>query len=424
MSALAPLTEAAFHCGVNLYGPEFKRMFDAPLRLCMPDFQLPAFNDSHTASVLSAAPLYELGYARYQDPAYAVVLNRHPRESERALLYGVAEIGLRSEFSPRSGNYPATGNAVLCAGSGTNALWICLDYGPHGGGHGHPDKLGFVSWGLGRIQAPDPGTANYGVPIQAGWYRTTIAHNTLTVDETSQRPAEGKCEAFLSANEAGAVTAVAGDIYPGVTFRRTIALLGRQHLLFLDQVSAEREHTLDFAYYNHGQLTPPAEAQPFTPPQKPGYSYWRDARSLTRDTGLRLQWDLGNGQRLHWVAAPAGKPATYITATGVGAHTEDRVPVVVTRLQARQAALAWAVGVNTPTAPAVEQVPVTLPNGEAAPSPLAMAARLREGPRAWVVVVNASSAPVEVLGQTVPARLAVYVETPGQKPKLVALGKE
>lgn len=43
-----------------------------------------------------------------------------------------------------SANYPQSGYAVLARGQGENATWLCVDYGPHGGGHGHPDKLGFV----------------------------------------------------------------------------------------------------------------------------------------------------------------------------------------------------------------------------------------------------------------------------------------
>jgi hypothetical protein len=62
---------------------------------------------------------------------------------------------------------------------------------PDRDGHGHPDKLNFVLSGLGEGIAPDPGTANYGVPIQAGWFRTTLADNTLVVDEKSQQPADG-----------------------------------------------------------------------------------------------------------------------------------------------------------------------------------------------------------------------------------------
>src|SRR5512137_3018224 len=105
-------------------------------------------------------------------------------------------------------------------------MWFSMKYGPHGGGHGHPDKLGFVLYGRGQVLAPDPGTANYGVPIQGGWFRTTLAHNTLVVDEDSQKAAEGKCLAFLAADGFSAVMAEAGAIFPGVTFRRTAALIG------------------------------------------------------------------------------------------------------------------------------------------------------------------------------------------------------
>ncbi len=77
-----------------------------------------------------------------------------------------------------------------------DATWLCLKYGPHGGGHGHPDKLNFVLYSRGQILGVDPGTAAYGVPIQNEWYKSTLAHNTLVVDEENQKPAEGKSLAF------------------------------------------------------------------------------------------------------------------------------------------------------------------------------------------------------------------------------------
>ncbi|MHC1768735.1 MAG: hypothetical protein AB9869_31380 [Verrucomicrobiia bacterium] len=40
------------------------------------------------------------------------------------------------------------------------------------------------------LALPDSGTANDGVPIQAGWYRTTLARTTLVVDEKPEKPAE------------------------------------------------------------------------------------------------------------------------------------------------------------------------------------------------------------------------------------------
>ncbi|MCY3017883.1 MAG: heparinase II/III family protein, partial [Planctomycetota bacterium] len=226
LSAVSHLTEGAFHSGINLYNEDCKRLFDGPIAFAMPDLRLPAFNDSGIASVAGNAWLYEIGFARYKDPRYCAVLAQSKRDSDQALLCGVAQLPAAASAATASRNYPASGYAVLTAGQGADATWFCMKYGPHGGGHGHPDKLNFVLYALGQIVAPDPGTANYGVPIQAGWYRTTPAHNTLTVDEDSQKPAEGKCEAFVATEGFSAVMAEAGAIYPGVSFRRTMALVG------------------------------------------------------------------------------------------------------------------------------------------------------------------------------------------------------
>ena len=62
------------------------------------------------------------------------------------------------------------------------ATWLCLKYGPHGGGHGHPDKNNFVLYARGKVLFPDPGTRPYGSPLHNGWDKITLAHNTLVVD--------------------------------------------------------------------------------------------------------------------------------------------------------------------------------------------------------------------------------------------------
>lgn len=404
VSAVTHLTEGAFHSGINMYGPEFKRMFDAPIRLCMPDFRLPAFNDSGTASVTGSASLYETAYARYKEPAYREVLARYNRASDSALLHGGTDIAKAGEFSPASGNFTATGNAVLSAGKGANALWLCLDYGPHGGGHGHPDKLGFVMFGQGQILAPDPGTANYGVPIQAGWFRTTIAHNTLTVDETSQQAAEGKCEAFIAADGLSTVTATAGKIYDDVVFRRTVAMIGDRLLVFIDQAKSGKEHTYDFAYHNIGKITAPAGAQPFTSPQKPGYSYLRDTKAMPATTGMALAFDTGKGKPVHWSAA-GGKPTTYITGTGVGAHTEDRVPLVISRFTGKDAVLRWAVATDAPVTVTVE--PVKAEGAVFFSETEVAAVRAATGDTQYILLVNPSGLSVQVADQSVKSKLAV-----------------
>ena len=195
LSALWHLTEAARNCGINLYGDELKRMFDAPFKFMMPNWRLPAFNDSTEVALLTeigfarfgiTQPIYELAYARYREPLYAALLSRGERKNDFALWFGVGELPQPQPIRWRSANYPASGYAILARGEGEQATWLCLKYGPHGGGHGHPDKLNFVLYARGQVLALDPGMARYGVLIHGGWYRTTLVHNTLVVDETNQ----------------------------------------------------------------------------------------------------------------------------------------------------------------------------------------------------------------------------------------------
>lgn len=348
LSALRHLTEAAWHCGLDLYTPTLKRMFDAPLALAMPDLHLPAFNDSHVVSLPAQASLYETALARYKDPRYWQVVARSNRRSDAALLHGVTDAAPVTEWAGASQNFPGTGVAVLAAGRGVQATWFCLDYGPHGGGHGHPDKLSFVLYGLGRVLAPDPGTANYGVPIQAGWFRTTLAHNTLVVDEQSQQPAEGRCEAFVAQPGFAAVLAHAGPIYKGVSFWRAAALIGSNLLVVIDLVRADQPRLFDLAYHNYGRLAAPGQAVDKVS-DRPGYSYLRHLRQLDTDQGLRLNFVVDEGRQVTWTMA-AGPATIYFTGTGVGQHTEDRVPIVIARRRAQQTAYLWAVSLGSEAA--------------------------------------------------------------------------
>lgn len=406
LSAVVRLTEGAFHSGVNLYNDEFKRMFDAPLAFAMPDLRLPAFNDSGIVNVAGNAPLYELAYARYKDTRYCPLLAQSKRDSDQALLCGAAEIPVSPQTAPASRNYPASGYAVLAAGQGADATWFCMKYGPHGGGHGHPDKLNFVLYGLGQIVAPDPGTANYGVPIQAGWYRTTLAHNTLTVDEASQKPAEGKCLAFAVADGFSAAMAYAGEIYPGVQFRRTVALIGSSTLVFIDQAQGSKEHTLDVAYHNIGKLAAPADAQPFELSKKAGYSYLRDAKTVSA-LPEGLLFDMGDGKQARFAIAPeaAGSP---IVGTGVGAHTEDRVPLVIMRKKGKEAVFLWAVMLGQPAEKATLAA-------EATNAADAAAVKVTMPQGAHILVANPAGGKVAVAGVECEGKIVHLTQAAGGK---------
>jgi hypothetical protein len=338
IGAVWPLTEAARNSGMDLYGEPYKKMFEAPIQLAMPNLRLPAFNDSTEADVHN--PIYELAYARYHDPIDLAGLAGLGRNNEYALWFGVDHLPEGTPSALGSRNATASGYAILQRGVGEQATWLCLKYGPHGGGHGHPDKNNFVLYSKGQVLFPDPGTRLYGSPLHFEWDRVTLAHNTLTVDETSQRPATGKCLAFGSEHGVDYAMADAGDIYEGVRYFRTVLLLNENLIVFVDHVRASKPHTLDLAVHYTGHWVKPATGDKPDLPAKEGYQHLRDVASMdaTAQTTLTL-----NGAA---ITLAGNQPTRIITATGIGKSTEDRVPVAIFRRVTQQTNYVWAVSLD------------------------------------------------------------------------------
>ena len=344
MSATWPLTEAARNCGIDLYCPEFKRMFEAPLKFTMPIMALPAFNDSGQSSLAGGTPLCEIAYARYKDPIFLELLTRSNRRNDFALCVGETQLPEAGKREWKSANYPKSGYAILARGEGENATWLAMKYGPHGGGHGHPDKLNFVLCAKGQVVGYDPGTTKYGLPLQKEWHKTTIAHNTLTVDEESQKPAEGRCIAFGNEKGVDYVVCEAGDIYDGVRYTRTTAMLDENLMVFIDQVKSDKEHVYDLAYHQRGKWGK-LDGSKLTLPDKKGYMHLQDAISWRADSGTALQCDVTEDFPAV-IQLAAGEPTQTIAATGVGSNMQDRVPAVVFRRRTKETAFVWSVSLD------------------------------------------------------------------------------
>lgn len=386
MSAVWPLPEAARNCGFDLYVDPVKRMYDAPLRFAMPNLHLPAFNDSGEVSLEGVASEYELGYARFGNPDYLRLLKKADRKRATALYFGVDALPEAPSHSWSGVNYPATGVAILADGEGTAATWFCLKYGPHGGGHGHPDKLSFVLYTAGGVLAQDPGTAAYGAPIQKDWFRTTFAHNTLVIDETCQRAAEGKCLAFGSEAGAQYVMAEVKDIYKGARLVRTAVLLPGGALCFIDQVACDAEHQLDMVYHQAGSWQDLPGGDPWTPPEAQGYMHVRDGSVRPLGQGMTLTTDANGGTPIVILPDPAYE-TDIITGTGVGTHVEDRVPLVIMRRKAAATTFRWAVSLG---GKALDMESLPAEDGAAR-----MRIALEDGP-SWSIAANADAGNVTI----------------------------
>lgn len=389
MDGMWPLLEAARNCGRDLYGDKFKSLFDGPISLTMPDLSLPNFNDSGISPLQSHGEIYELAVARYHDAAYTTLLQLTGRTNRMALLFGTTDLpGGTFQTPAASRNLTGPGYAILQRGADTNATWLALKYGPHGGGHGHPDKNSFILYARGEVVAPDVGTHAYGSQLHSGWDKTTLAHNTLVVDEKSQDPAQGKCLAF--GNEHGVDFSVtdAGPIYSDVHFIRSTAMIDSNLIVFVDQIQSGSVHIFDLAYHQVGKWQGLPSGTPWiSSTSRSGYKYLENATTREANSGtVALQTATTNNWRVAITLAETS-PTEVITGYGIWKTTEDKVPMLVQRRQAQQTAYVWAVS--------LDGVPVTLhvtdvsdTSGQRLDESQALVVQVTSGDRNWSLLAN------------------------------------
>ncbi|WP_328891624.1 heparinase II/III domain-containing protein [Streptomyces sp. NBC_00316] len=128
--------------------------------------------------------------------------------------------------------FPDAGFAVVRAG-GIHAV---LDAGPHGGSHGHQDKLSLYLYGdEGAAWQPDPGQAPYGHRHFRRYYASAAAHPAFSVDGLDQQPVDARLSSAGSGECTGA--------YDGVTATRALTA-GPGYLLDILTIEADRDRTL------------------------------------------------------------------------------------------------------------------------------------------------------------------------------------
>jgi hypothetical protein len=234
----------------------FQAGFSTPFLTAFPDLGFPARRDSQYGASLRqwrTAESCELGLARADDARltgalaslYANDIPHHDTgrwrsaaESERnepASALSRADLGWRSLLFARETLPPldrASVPSALLEGQGIAVFrrergtgYAALDYGHHGGGHGHPDRLNvLLAHGKRRI-LDDMGTGSYLVP-SLHWYRSTLAHNAPLVNGHSQPRTSGTLLAYDERDDLGWVCATARvSEQPPVTVTRALIVL-------------------------------------------------------------------------------------------------------------------------------------------------------------------------------------------------------
>jgi hypothetical protein len=356
LSFLVMFAEVARHNGYDFYKMELaghclKAMFDAPLDLANPAGQFPQIRDTAGGMKLaSMANLYEAAWARYGDPRYALVLN-YLRKNDGVKRAPYIFFAVNPElpdvpgeiYMEKSRNFEQTGIGVLRDTAEGDRKYVYLDYGIVGGEHGHQDRLGMGYYACGREWLVDPGTEAYYQENLQTWYRQTIAHNTLTVNESKMTWANGRLN-FFGENPGLKVASGGSDkLYGGAKVNRTIVMVGDY---FLDIVDAEASETrtYDLPYHSFGKLAVegvPLEKQPLDifghKPGIGGYDQFTDV--LKGDTdgawSATFRRDDGTGMALFSLGCEGTSVYSAMTPGIPGAY-DVRLPLVMVRRRAEK----------------------------------------------------------------------------------------
>jgi hypothetical protein len=336
LSALWPLAEAARRQGIDFYADSnYRSLFDGPLELALPDGTSAGFNDNPGESVEAMADLYEVAFARWEKPEYGKVAATGKRESLQALLYGAETLPTGPYVHTKSVLLREAGIAALRSPEAT----VVTRFGTHGGGHGHPDKLNIVTYGAGQLFGTDPGSIAYGSPLHGEWYRSTVAHNTVVVDESRQANVDGELIDWREDGAATVLEASAGAVYSGVTLKRSLRLNGGVLEDSMQCVSSS-EHVYDWCFHAPGKLTlsVPTETGPAQVSASNGYQHIHNVRQAKVDGEWTARWESGGATLTLRVAAVPG--TIVYTGEGPGQVAGEFIPMIVIRRRAKQTAFA------------------------------------------------------------------------------------
>jgi len=174
---------------------------------------------------------------------------------------------------------------ALLHGGGLQAI---LDYGPHGGSHGHLDTLSLYLYGSRVAWQPDPGQVPYGHGYWRRYYASTAAHPTFSVDGLDQAECAGE---LVSAGSAE-ITVACGTAYEGVSAVRRVVLAPDGALRDELSVSADRPRRIA------AHLRPDVALTVRTDP----------------DGTVRTKWDGG----LYGTHTASGASARFVARAGPG----------------------------------------------------------------------------------------------------------
>ena len=249
---------------------KLRLLLDHLMYITRPDGTTPLFGDDDGGRLMT------LSYPRGND--FRATLSTGAAVFERAdykfVAGGVAEDSLwllgrtgvsrldgisAVEPEKQSVAFPDGGYYVMRDGWSAKSNYLLFDCGPHGQsncGHAHADALSFELAFNGHTVLVDPGTYTYtGSKEMRDWFRSSQAHNTVTLDKESSSVADGpfSWKSIAHSNCLSWITDERFDYVVGAhdgfkrlsepaTHKRSVLFIKQDYWVLRDQVESNGEH--------------------------------------------------------------------------------------------------------------------------------------------------------------------------------------
>lgn len=275
-----------------------KEMFLAPLGMVRPDGFIPRLNDDIRGTNLhDMLRIYELANLIWEDEVFDWALTKSLEIGERkgwpTYLWGYQINSTNTQ--PQSRFYEESGLGVLR----TENSFLLMDYGPHGGWHGHHDKLSFELYSHQKERFIDSGVTVYSLPISSEWFRTTLSHSTLMVGNQNQLEASGSLVHFYPFENGGFMTASVNNISDGVNSTRSFLLLDLNNdgIILLDLMNASSKDLQNYSSTYHGidqiEIISNQTTRSVNVSNEHPWSYLDEAKEINIQNNSQFRWELG-----------------------------------------------------------------------------------------------------------------------------------
>jgi hypothetical protein len=295
-----------------------------------PNWHFPSINDTAEGVFLQTPSiLFQNPVCRDEVNAYFKGAETEIPSDSRLMLIKKAD-----DIKRQSVNLSAIGWALMKNNDGNrlNDQYLLMDYGPHGGAHGHKDKLAFTFWRYGKELAPDLPISDLETPEWSGYFGQSAAHNTIIIDESAQLPSTGeKCLTFASSSGIQMTELEAVSAYADKDARvRRIALMTRDYLLIYDRVTSAKPHTIDLLIHGtgkDGQLTTTIPLPDNTRKlgTMDGYQFVDVLREGAANGQWGANWDVGDNVGLRLISLD-GAGTKLIAARGPVGYRRGHKP--------------------------------------------------------------------------------------------------